>query len=78
MCRKRNYRDFIPPIAHIPEVLGCLKPPHNWHLAIHENDRKRFLISFFEQFQGFSLEAEVANRFADVLCAKYDALKDED
>ena len=31
-----------------------------------------------EQFQGFSLEAEVANRFADALCAKYDALKDED
>ena len=31
-----------------------------------------------EQFQGFSLEAEVANRFADALCAEYDALKDED
>ena len=31
-----------------------------------------------EQFQGFGLEAEVANRFADVLCAKYDAFKDED
>lgn len=49
-------------------------------LPDNDNDIERDTLqaAIDEQFQGFSLEAEVANRFADVLCAKYDALKDED
>ena len=42
------------------------------------NEREALQAAIDEQFQGFSLEVEVANRFADVLCAQYDAIKFED
>ena len=47
--------------------------------AMPEGNEREVLQAYIDQqFQGFNLEAETANRFADELCARYNALKEQD
>lgn len=48
--------------------------------AMPDDDEERELLAaaIDEQFQGFSLEAELAHRACDELVQAYDALEDED